>query len=76
MASDTRATHTTRKRPHLTIADLCQAIEARAVPFVRDGDTYEISVLDIRRLRRASGGPPLRMPDMPQLALDCACGAN
>jgi hypothetical protein len=75
MATDTRATRTTRKRPHLTIADLCQAIEARAVPFVRDGDTYEISALDIRRLRRASGAP-LRLPDTPQLALDCACSAN
>jgi hypothetical protein len=62
-------------RPHLTIADLCQAIEARAVPFVHDGDTYAISALDIRRLRRTSGAAP-RLPDTPQLALDCACGAN
>lgn len=75
MATDTRAARTTRKHPRLTIADLCQAIEAGAVPFVRDGDTYAISVLDIRRLRRTSGAAP-RLPDTPQLALDCACGAN
>ena len=46
MATDTRATK------QLTMAELCQAIEDRDVPFtVRDGQ-YELSVRELRRLQR------------------------
>lgn len=50
MATDTRATK------QLTIAELCQAIEDRDVPFaVRDGQ-YELSVGELRRLQRNRRG--------------------
>lgn len=50
MATDARAT----KR--LTVAELCQAIEDRDVPFtVRDGH-YELSVRELRRLQRDRAG--------------------
>lgn len=35
----------------LTLADLCQGIERRIVPSVRDGDEYVVRVADVRRLR-------------------------